>query len=489
MSIPLPSWLAPPYDLRQAFLAGVLLPLAGLSATVVLIMVNWAERSLEARLQGEIELISRAVAPGIGASLDVGRYDRIEHSLESLFSIRPVYGAAVYDDRGERVVSAGIADRDLRRSQAASDVVRTGRDDGRYRNVDGRNVYAYFSPLLDQGGRIHGLLQINRDRREIDASLAELRTLAWSFWLLAVATSVAATLVLYRRLVGRHVVALLERMKALAAGARFVSFRTAAPAEFAQIGAGFNDMVGSIRSAEEELRARQAHERELQRQLQESERIAVIGRVAQGLAHELGSPLTVIDGRIRRLERLDEQGRLRQPLDDVRRQANRMAAIVHQLLNYGRSGSGKRSPVALDDLVGRIVHEARAEETRLRLEVQGEPLVIQADPVRLELAISNLVRNAIRHAESVVVVGVAAVEGAVEVRVSDDGGGVAEEDRPHIFQPFYTRQPPGCGAGLGLAIVASVMREHDGDVRCEAPSGGGSRFVLTLPFQGSGAAA
>ena len=475
------SWIAPAFDLRQAFLAGVLLPLAGLSATVVLVVVSWAERSLEARLEGEIELISRAVAPGIGANLDDDRHAEIRRSLETLFSIRPVYGAAVYDDRGERVVAAGIADRDLRSSRAASDVVRTGRDDGRYRNVDGRNVYAYFSPLLDHGGRIHGLLQITRDRREIDASVQELRVLAWSFWSVAVVSSLIATLVLYRRLVGRHVAALLARMRALAAGDRFVTFRTSAPREFAQIGSGFNDMVESIRSAEEELRERQAHERELQRQLQESERVAVIGRVAQGLAHELGSPLTVIDGRIRRLERLDEAGRLRQALQDVRRQATRMAGIIHQLLSYGRGETGRRVPVPLHDLLRRIVQEAQVEDDRVRLAPGSTCAEVHGDPVRLELAISNLVRNALRHGRRRVQAGINRVEGATEVYVCDDGEGVASQDRPHIFQPFFTRQPPGHGTGLGLAIVASVMREHEGEARHEDAPGGGSRFVLTFP--------
>jgi signal transduction histidine kinase len=474
------SWVSPPYDLRQAFLVGVLLPLAGLSATVVLVMVNWAERSLEMRLQGEIEFISRAVAPGIGANLHDGRHQEIRHSLESLFAIRPVYGAAVYDDRGERVVAAGIADRDLRSSRAASDVVRTGQQDGSYRNVGGRNVYAYFSPLLDHGGRIHGLLQITRDRREIHASLQELRTLAWSLWFFAVASSLVATLVIYRRMVGRHVIALLDRMKALAAGDRFVTFKTSAPREFMLIGSGFNDMVDSIRSTEEELRERQVHERRLQQQLQESERVAVIGRVAQGLAHELGSPLTVIDGRIRRLERLDEQGRFRQALADVRRQATRMAGIVRQLLNYGQGGTGRRMQVPLHDLLSRILRDVEPDDQRICLAAHSVRATVRGDPVRLELAISNLVRNALRHAHQRVEVGIERAEGGTELYVHDDGEGVADHDRPHIFQPFFTRQPPGSGTGLGLAIVASVMREHDGDVRYQRTPDG-SVFVLCFP--------
>lgn len=474
-----------PYDLRQAFMVGVLLPLALLTASVVLVMINWAERSLESRLQGEIELISRAVAPSISANLSGNRSEEIRRSLESLFSIRRVYGAAVYDGNGDLVVAAGTADQEVRTSEVASDVVRTGEDGGRYRSVDGRNVYSYFSPLIDHGGRINGLLQITRDRREIDATVQEVSRMAWSFWLLAVIMSVAFTLLLYRRLVGRHVRTLLERMNSLARGDRNVSFQAASPREFSEIGAGFNTMVDSIRGAEDELRARQRRERELERQLQEAERVAVVGRVAQGLAHELGSPLSVIDGRIRRLERndalSDDGGRFGQALQDVRRQVSRMADIVRQLLNYGRSEEAAREPVCLHQLLERVKQGVEADGIAICIDPAGTDVAVSGDPVRLELAVSNLLRNALRHAATRVDAGVFRDDdGQAALYVADDGAGVAGEDLPHVFQPFYTRQPPGKGTGLGLAIVASVMREHGGEARYEPGPEGGARFVLSF---------
>ncbi|MFW6092670.1 MAG: ATP-binding protein [Pseudomonadota bacterium] len=481
----LQRWFSKPYDLRHAFLLGVILPLTGLSASVVLVMVNWAQESLEARLQGEIELISRAVAPAISNNLDEGRTAEIRSSLESLFSIRRVYGAAVYDEDGELVVAAGTADQDVRASNTASGVVRTGEEEGGYRSVEGENVYSYFTPLIDHGGRIHGLLQITRDRREIDASVREVRSLAWLFWLLAMGVTAALTLVVYRPLVGRHVQVLLQRMTALARGERHVTFEPSSPREFAEIGAGFNGMVESIRATEEELRRRQRREQELQQKLDESERVAMIGRVAQGLAHELGSPLSVVDGRVRRLQAKDGDGRFTRALDDVRRQVVRMSDIVRQLLNYGRDAAGDRTEVDLYRLLQRLRAAADAEDVAIHIDSGSPRVSVVGDPVRLELAVSNLVRNAVRHARSRVDVGLRRLDdGRIGVYVEDDGPGVSEADLAHVFEPFYTRQPPGMGTGLGLAIVANVMREHDGEARYENRPGGGARFVLVLPPAG-----
>jgi len=489
------SWVAGKYDLRQAFVLGVLLPLAGLSASVVLAVTSWAERSLETRLHGEIELISRAVAPEIGRSLvDRDREGEIRRSLESLFEIRRVYGAAVYDERGDLVVAAGTADQDLRTSQAASQVVQTGEDGGSYRSVDGQNVYAYFTPLLDYGGRIHGLLQITRDRQEIDASLAELRTLAWSVWAVAGMSSVLATLLLHRRMVGKPVRKLLDRMNALAAGERRVRYDADAPREFAQISVGFNAMANSIRRAEDELREQQLRERDLQQRLRESEEIATIGRVAQGLAHELGSPLSVVDGRVRRIQQSLEQEPTGtrsddQALRDIRRQIVRMTNIVRQLLSYGRMEAGRSVEVPLFDLFARVVEELIDEECRIEIDPESISAIVRGDPVRLELAVSNLITNAVRHARSRVVVGAYHSAEGICIRVRDDGPGVAEEDQADIFQPFFTRQSSGEGTGLGLAIAANVMREHGGGIRYEEAPSGGAQLVLVFPAAANGAEA
>lgn len=469
------------YDLRRAMLLGILAPVALLSALLVLLVALWAERSLEARLQGEIELIARSVAPSISRRLGDGDIRGIRDSLDSLFSIRRVYGVAVYNTRGELLVAAGTADNTLRDSRAASGVVASGVDDGGYREVDGQTVYAHFTPLLDRNGRIQGLLQMTRQRQQINDALHRLHLTAWSLWSLAVLISVAITLQLYRRLIGARVAMLVRSINAFARGERELNLAIRAPREFADIADSLNSMARATLDAEQALAGKQEEERALQRRLDQSERAAEIGRVAEGLAHELGAPLTVIDGRVRQLERhQDASANTRPAMDEIRQQVRRMGDIVRQLLSYGRREQSGHEPIDLDAVVGRVCQTSGADEKSLSLNCISHP-VISGDMLRVELAVSNLVRNALRHAASAVSVSVDSDgSGAALVRVEDDGSGVAAIDEQDIFKPFFSREPTGRGSGLGLAIVSNVMQEHGGHVRYEHGSRG-AVFELIFP--------
>ncbi|TCO75835.1 sensor histidine kinase [Chromatocurvus halotolerans] len=467
------------YDLRRAMLLGILAPIALLSAALVLVVALWAERSLEARLQGEIELIARAVAPSISTRLVESDIHGIRNSLDSLFSIRRVYGVAVYNVGGELLVAAGTADNTLRGSLAASGVVSSGQDEGGYREVDGQTVYAYFTPLLDRDGRIQGLLQMTRQRQEITDALKRLHLTAWSLWFFAVFAAIVITLQLYRRLIGTRVAMLLTSIDAFARGERELKLAIRAPREFADIGNSLNSMARATREAEIALAAKQNEERALQRRLDQSERAAEIGRVAEGLAHELGAPLTVIDGRVRQMERRPDAPGTTGAMQEVRQQVQRMGNIVRQLLSYARRENSGHDAIELANLVERVCQGSAADAPQPELTCKSQA-IIQGDRVRIEMAVANIVRNAQRHAQSSVSVTVERRGGNAVVRVEDDGPGVTTDDEQEIFKPFFSREPTGSGSGLGLAIVSNIMQEHGGNVGYSRGSRG-AIFELVFP--------
>lgn len=212
----------------------------------------------------------------------------------------------------------------------------------------------------------------------------------------------------------------------------------------------------------------------------------MIGRVAGGVAHELGAPLSVIDGRARILERRDgDSGNARQ-VADIRSQVQRMTRIIRQLLDCFRhvpqdSATWISTRELLAGCQDAVAGEAQDMGVSLEWHNGAPDAKVRGDRTRLELAITNLLRNAFHAAESRVLVTVQQGPQAVTISVEDDGPGIAEADRDNVFEPFYTTKAAGEGTGLGLAVVKSVMQEHGGGVIIGTSRWSGAAFVLQWP--------
>ena len=221
-------------------------------------------------------------------------------------------------------------------------------------------------------------------------------------------------------------------------------------------------------------------------QMRSQEHLAALGRFSSGVAHELGAPLTVIDGDTRRLQQhpaLDDDARRR--LERMRRQVQRTRELISQLMEFVRSDH--QSPEAVD--IGRLLRRTLAalrpecESRGIELRVGEIPagLVVKGWEVRLEHALVNLVRNAVQAAATTVAVGVEQRDGRVVLSVEDDGPGVPREERERIFEPFHTRGKDGHGTGLGLAIVKGVAEEHQAGLQVSTSAAlGGGCFELSL---------
>lgn len=213
----------------------------------------------------------------------------------------------------------------------------------------------------------------------------------------------------------------------------------------------------------------------------------MIGRVAGGVAHELGAPLNVIQGRADILARHELSSEQRRQLEDIGYQVGRMTTIIQQLLDCFRHVPDSRRPVSLNAVLKNVLDRA-GEDKKCRgkrllsagLEVDAR---VKAEPVRLELACLNVVRNACQAARSEVVLSLHHAHSEWEVRVDDDGPGIAAEKREAVFEPFYSTRPAGEGTGLGLAVVSSVLKEHGGRIEIEASEAGGCRMSLFWPVE------
>ena len=236
----------------------------------------------------------------------------------------------------------------------------------------------------------------------------------------------------------------------------------------------------------------------LRDQAQRAERLAALGRLAAGLAHEIRNPLGSISGSVelvRDSNVLEEEDR--HLLNTVLREVARLDELVTTMLDVGRPRPPERTRVDLRHLAAEIVEAAergpsREGGIRVRL-VDGapdeaaspdSPLLVDADPGQLRQLLWNLVKNAIQFSPRDGLVEVfVGIEGShVCLRVTDEGPGVAEEDRAQLFDMFFTKRRHG--VGLGLALVKQIVDAHDALIHVDEGPAGGASFVILLPAAG-----
>lgn len=252
----------------------------------------------------------------------------------------------------------------------------------------------------------------------------------------------------------------------------------------------FADAVGMLEDRFLVLAQDITHIVELERSLRRSEKLAAMGEIVAGVAHEVRNPLFGLSATLDAFEsRFGKDTQHAPYLRVLRSTVNRMAHLMQDLLDYGRPASldlelGQLGPVlaaATDDCRGLAVERGISLSTRFE---PGLPYIV-LDSSRLRRALSNVLQNAIQHSPPDSSVLLAAERSAcgqwVTCTVTDSGPGFAVQDLPHVFAPFFTRRPGG--TGLGMAIVQRVLEQHGGHVLAQNAATGGAMVTLRLPIR------
>jgi PAS domain S-box-containing protein len=237
----------------------------------------------------------------------------------------------------------------------------------------------------------------------------------------------------------------------------------------------------------------------LEEQLIQAEKLAAMGQMLAGVAHELNNPLTAILGvteLVKEREGLEET--MKRQLDLTHRQARRAARIVQNLLEFSRPASPQKKPVELTGVIERTLqlHEHSLRRNSIEVDFHPPPGIppVVGDANQLIQVFLNLILNAEQAIREVrdsgrIQIRLASSGRRVSVTVQDDGVGIKGEALPRIFDPFYTTKRPGGGTGLGLSICMSILREHGGTIEAESLPAGGSAFTVYLPAAGAPKAA
>jgi signal transduction histidine kinase len=230
-------------------------------------------------------------------------------------------------------------------------------------------------------------------------------------------------------------------------------------------------------------------------QLLQAAKLASVGELASGMAHEINNPVGIILGRTDYILATQDNlsAEAKEDLKVVRGQAERVASTVRNLLTFARPSSLSIQRVNLPQLVDEAIKleapRCRTAAVEIECSSSGRIPAIQADPDRLQQVLINLMNNAIEAMPQGGRLSISLTNGGggqVIVNISDTGTGITAENQARIFDPFFTTKPAGKGTGLGLAVSYGVIRDHGGEIRVSSAPERGSTFSIRLPVESKG---
>lgn len=309
-----------------------------------------------------------------------------------------------------------------------------------------------------------------------------------------IAALLASLLVIYyiRRSIVDPVRNLIKGTAALAKGNLNCRIKTRGASEFKELADSFNRMTEALQTN--------------QQQLIQAEKMAGVGKLAAGVAHEINNPIAVILGYAKMMAaKMPQDTPEREGLDAIEEEARQCKKIIEDLLDLSRPmGEGDGETINPDELVTEVLNLTQMLDLsgtpRIERSVVNHPLPLTIDRLRLRQVILNIVRNALEELQEVPDARLD-IEALVSVetgkhdtalptppeqrhlvfRFSDNGPGIAPEDRERLFEPFFTKKEKG--TGLGLAITYSIVQAYRGSIRVTSSPSGGATFIVTLPLR------
>jgi signal transduction histidine kinase len=253
--------------------------------------------------------------------------------------------------------------------------------------------------------------------------------------------------------------------------------------EIGQLSTSFNDMADELKTRERSLKSAQLA-------LVQSEKMAAVGTLSAGLAHEVKNPLSAVLGYAQLSKRkLSQPEVVRKHLDTIENETRRCNEIIGNLMQFSRQEKGEFTDVAINKVVeksvGIVDHQLGLNNVHVNMELAPDIPEIIGNPNQLQQVLMNLAINAQQAMGpdgGNVDIATYCDDDNVYISVSDTGPGISEEVAEKIFEPFYTTKAAGKGTGLGLSVTYGIIRDHKGDIRVEKTDGGGARFVIELPL-------
>lgn len=476
----------------------LILPLLVVVVGVMALYTIWALRHRQTTLEASGHQATRAYATALGLALEGAFRDpelrNVQEIVDRISREPEIYGVVAYGVDGTALFASDLLRGRPARTEDVLQVLeaRQGREFNRA--VAGQPVYSVVRPLRGAGGEVIGAFEVAQPLEFIEAEKARTRQ---RFLLNTLTLLLALSLMilwLVRRVIARPLAELVAAVQALGRGELGYRIRIDGQAEeLAELSREFNRMADGLEGARSQLMRESEERLALEGRLRRSEKMAAVGSLAAGLAHEIAAPLHVVSGRAEMLLRRQVSGDARERnLRIIVDQIGRITVIVRNLLDYARRREPELRPIDVAEVLAAVDEFLEGEFDRAGVRVRREgsaPLWVMGDPDQLFQVFVNLLLNAVHALEQVkgdrqVRIRTSADAGiptgaAARIEVIDSGSGIAEDILPRLFEPFFTTKPGGEGTGLGLAVARGIVEEHGGGIEAyNSPDG--TVFRVTL---------
>jgi two-component system NtrC family sensor kinase len=356
-----------------------------------------------------------------------------------------------------------------------------------------------YEPIRSYAGDIVGILYVG----QLEAVYTSTRNrVIFLFFAIATVGFILILLVTYYMIknITRPIGEMVEATRDIAAGYFDHEVRPTSQGEIAQLADSFNMMLKSLRTMkgdleewgrtlEQKVRERTEELVAMQTRVAQSERLASLGMLAAGVAHEINNPLGgILSLTALALEDLPANDPNRRNLEEVVRQSERCREIVRGLLEFSHQSEKSQERVdmneTIEDTLRLVGKQAAFFNVRLMKELQASLPPVTADRSQLQQVLMNIVINAVQamgEKGTLTVSTMGSGNGFVEVRISDTGHGIASDEVRKVFDPFYSTKVSGEGTGLGLSIAYGIVTKYGGTITVASEVGKGSTFTIRLP--------
>ena len=483
--------------LRRSLTIKILIPVGVTVAAVIAIYTYFVIRVQSAwwheRTLAQNALTASLVHEYLAGVMLSDRHTEVVGFLDQLKSSQEIYRGRIIDPNGRIIFSTDTQEVKQAVLSVPPELFTGDEILHGTRTENGRRLAVVMKPIHSNAScqRCHqagppfiGAIVLEKSMTPAEASIASNRNLLIVYGVLILVLVGIVLWLLIVRLVRQPISNLLLQMSRVQAGDLGARAQTENVDEVGQLTQGFNTMVGSLETAGRALR--ESHEK----QIQQAGKLASIGELASGIAHEIRNPLAGIGAAVEVLSENSGNGQHGEIVDEIRRQITRLNTTLRELLDFSRQREPEIAPCAVCEIVKPMLGLIRPDAQKQHIEIVEEfpadlpPLC--ADGQQVQQAVLNVLLNAIQSMPHGGILSIRAEvldkrlipghDRSIRISVRDTGAGIASDDLPKIFSPFFTTKHRG--TGLGLAITRTIIEKHRGTINVQSEIGKGSTFSL-----------